>query len=66
MLYVTCFFELIAQQKIVIEVQMRSRKHRAKAMKIAAVADGIYITTPNMFDVFISIKERKNWTILFL
>ncbi|XP_050137758.1 heavy metal-associated isoprenylated plant protein 47-like [Malus sylvestris] len=28
-------------QKIVIEVQMRSRRHRAKAMKIAAVADGV-------------------------
>ncbi|KAB2615533.1 hypothetical protein D8674_022121 [Pyrus ussuriensis x Pyrus communis] len=27
-------------QKIVIEVQMRSRRCRAKAMKIAAVADG--------------------------
>ncbi|PRQ32105.1 hypothetical protein RchiOBHm_Chr5g0042661 [Rosa chinensis] len=29
------------QQRIVIEVQMRSRKRRAKAMKIAAVADGV-------------------------
>ncbi|XP_050111063.1 heavy metal-associated isoprenylated plant protein 47-like [Malus sylvestris] len=28
-------------QKIVIEVQMRSRRRRAKAMKIAAVADGV-------------------------
>ncbi|XP_024199525.1 heavy metal-associated isoprenylated plant protein 47 [Rosa chinensis] len=28
-------------QRIVIEVQMRSRKRRAKAMKIAAVADGV-------------------------
>ncbi|KAM1000571.1 hypothetical protein ACFX15_006934 [Malus domestica] len=34
-------FELIPQQKIVIEVQMRSRRRRAKAMKIAAVADGV-------------------------
>jgi hypothetical protein len=29
------------QQRIVIEVAMRSRKRRAKAMKIAAVADGV-------------------------
>ncbi|KAK9938737.1 hypothetical protein M0R45_015459 [Rubus argutus] len=29
------------KQRIVIEVVMRSRKRRAKAMKIAAVADGV-------------------------
>lgn len=42
-------FELIPQQKIVIEVQMRSRRRRAKAMKMAAVADGAYTTTVHIF-----------------